>query len=105
GKSVMLDFYADWCTSCIEMEEYTFVDPDVHAALANTVLLQADVTRADDDDRALLANFGSFGPPTIVFFRPDGVRRQEFDVVGYMNAENFAAHVRRAFGISSELAI
>ena len=47
GKSVMLDFYADWCISCIEMEEYTFIKPDVQAALANTVTLQADVTKAD----------------------------------------------------------
>ncbi|MDH3747733.1 MAG: protein-disulfide reductase DsbD [Gammaproteobacteria bacterium] len=101
GKSVMLDFYADWCISCIEMEEYTFITPVVQAALANTVTLQADVTRADDEDRALLKRFGSFGPPTIVFFGPDGQQRDGYDVVGFMKAEDFANHIRRAFQVSS----
>ena len=62
GKSVMLDFYADWCVSCKEMEHNTFTMPDVQGALANTVLLQADVTANDDDDQALLKHFGIFGP-------------------------------------------
>ena len=57
GKTVMLDFYADWCVSCIEMEEYTFTDPGVQAALAETVLLQADVTKNDAEDKALLERF------------------------------------------------
>lgn len=101
NKSVMLDFYADWCTSCIEMEEYTFITPEVQAALANTVTLQADVTKADDEDRALLKRFGSFGPPTIVFFGTDGQQRDGYDVVGYMKSAEFAAHIRRAFEVSS----
>ncbi len=103
GKSVMLDFYADWCVSCIEMEEYTFIDPEVQAALANTVTLQADVTKADAEDRALLKRFDSFGPPTIVFFGADGRQRHGFEVVGYMKAGDFAAHVRRAFAVESGL--
>src|SRR5690606_29948447 len=68
GKPVMLDFYADWCVSCKEMERYTFPDPGVQAALAGAVLLKADVTKNDADDQALLERFEIFGPPTIAFF-------------------------------------
>ncbi|HEX5788163.1 MAG TPA: protein-disulfide reductase DsbD [Woeseiaceae bacterium] len=96
GKSAMLDFYADWCVSCIEMENYTFIEPEVQAALANTVTLQADVTRNDAEDQALLKRFGIFGPPWIIFFDDDGRKREGYDVVGFMNAEDFAAHVRLA---------
>ena len=98
GKSVMLDFYADWCVSCIEMEEYTFITAEVQAALANTVPLQADVTRNDAEDQELLERFGVFGPPTIIFFGRDGQQRHGYEVVGFMNAEDFAAHVREALG-------
>jgi thiol:disulfide interchange protein DsbD len=101
GRPAMLDFYADWCVSCLEMEHYTFTDASVQEALSGTVLLQADVTANDRDDQALLRRFGVFGPPTIVFFGPDGVRRQGFEVVGFMNAENFAAHVQRATAADS----
>lgn len=98
GRPAMLDFYADWCVSCIEMEKYTFTDADVQAALANAALLQADVTANDDEDQALLQRFGVFGPPTIIFFGPDGVQREGYEVVGYMKAADFAAHVRMATG-------
>ena len=103
GKSAMLDFYADWCVSCIEMEEYTFTDSDVQVALANTVLLQADVTANDDEDQALLKRFGVFGPPTIIFFGTDGVQRHGYEVVGYMKAKDFAHHVRMATGNAASL--
>ena len=103
GKSAMLDFYADWCVSCIEMEEYTFTNSGVQDALANTVLLQADVTANDDDDQALLQRFGVFGPPTIIFFGADGVQRQGYEVVGYMKAMDFAEHVRMATGNNSTI--
>jgi thiol:disulfide interchange protein DsbD len=96
GKSAMLDFYADWCVSCIEMEEYTFTDGSVQDALANTVLLQADVTANDEEDQALLKRFGVFGPPTIIFFGDDGMQRNGYEVVGYMKAKDFAEHVRMA---------
>jgi thiol:disulfide interchange protein DsbD len=96
GKSVMLDFYADWCVSCIEMEEYTFIAPEVQAALGNTVTLQADVTRNDAEDQALLRRFGVFGPPTIIFFDAAGLQREGYEVVGFMNAADFAAHVHEA---------
>ena len=100
GKSVMLDFYADWCVSCKEMEAFTFTDEHVHAALSNTVWLQADVTANDAEDKALLDRFGVFGPPTIIFFGTDGQQRQGYEVVGYMKAETFAEHVRQAFAAS-----
>lgn len=96
NKPLMLDFYADWCTSCKEMEKYTFPDPQVNAALNNAVLLQANVTANDDDDKALLNRFGIFGPPTIAFF-VNGQERSNYRVVGYMKAEQFAAHVKEAF--------
>lgn len=98
GRPAMLDFYADWCVSCIEMEHYTFTDGDVQSALAGAVLLQADVTANDAEDQALLARFGVFGPPTIIFFGADGQQRHGYEVVGYMKAKDFAEHVRMATG-------
>ena len=97
GKTAMLDFYADWCVSCIEMEEYTFTDANVQATLSNTVPLQADVTANDDQDQELLQRFGVFGPPTIIFFGTDGQQRHGYEVVGYMKAENFNEHLKQAF--------
>jgi thiol:disulfide interchange protein DsbD len=96
GKSVLLDFYADWCVSCKEMEAYTFTDAGVQAALSNTVWLQADVTANDELDQALLERFGVFGPPTIIFFGADGEQRYGYEVVGYMKAAAFTEHVKRA---------
>jgi thiol:disulfide interchange protein DsbD len=96
GKSAMLDFYADWCVSCIEMEKFTFTDAGVQAALSNTVLLQADVTANDDADQALLQRFGVYGPPTIIFFGTDGMQRSGYEVVGYMKANDFAEHIKNA---------
>lgn len=97
GKSAILDFYADWCVSCIEMEEYTFTDSGVQGALSNTVLLQADVTKNDAEDKELLQRFGVFGPPTIIFFGTDGQQRHGFEVVGYMKAKAFEEHINKAF--------
>ena len=88
GKTVMLDFYADWCTSCKEMEKFTFSDEKVKAALRNTVLLQADVTENNTDDQALLKRFNLFGPPGIIFFDKTGVEITT-RVIGYKNAEDF----------------
>jgi len=97
GRPVMLDFYADWCVSCKELERYTFSDPQVIAALAGFVLLQADVTADDAEDRALLqGRFGMPGPPAILFWGRDGVERTAHRVVGFMPAAEFAAQVRRA---------
>ncbi len=96
GKTVLLDFYADWCVSCMEMEAYTFTDDGVQAALSNTLWLQADVTANDDQDQALLSRFGVFGPPTIIFFGRDGEQQHGYEVVGYMKAEAFTEHVNLA---------
>jgi thioredoxin:protein disulfide reductase len=93
---VFLDFYADWCVSCKEMEKYTFTDARVQSALANAVVLQADVTENDEQDQALLKRFGIFGPPSIMFF-VNGEERKNFRVVGYVKADKFHAHVVDAF--------
>ena len=96
GKTAFLDFYADWCVSCKEMEAYTFTDGQVQAELSNTVWLQADVTVNDEQDQELLKRFGVFGPPTIIFFGADGQQRHGYEVVGYMPADEFTAHLRQA---------
>jgi len=90
GLPAMLDFYADWCVSCKEMERYTFTDAAVQASLANAVLLKADVTANDEADQALLRRFEIFGPPTIAFWGSDGVERKNYRVVGFMKADEFA---------------
>ena len=96
GQVVMFDYYADWCVSCKEMERFTFSDPEVQAALSNVLLLQTDVTANDDADQALLAEFGLFGPPAILFFGPDGRERRNLRVIGYMSAGDFHRVVERA---------
>jgi thioredoxin:protein disulfide reductase len=100
GRPVMVDFYADWCTSCKEMEATTFLDPAVQQTLSGTVLLRADVTSNDADDRALLQRFGIYGPPTIAFYGRDGQERSRYRVVGYMKGAEFAAAAHAA--ISSQ---
>jgi thiol:disulfide interchange protein DsbD len=95
GKTAMLDFYADWCVSCKEMEKLTFVDPAVKARLANTVLLQVDVTANDAADRAMLKRFGLFGPPGIILFGRDGREIPDSRVIGYQDARKFSASLAR----------
>ena len=97
GRPVMLDFYADWCVSCKEMEHYTFTDESVTSSLADFLLIQADVTANDAEDKALLQRFGIFGPPTIIFFDTNGQEQRNYRVVGFMPPEEFSAHVGQAF--------
>jgi thiol:disulfide interchange protein DsbD len=104
GQPVMLDFYADWCVSCKEMEHYTFSDESVQRSLADVVLLQADVTANDADDQALLQRFNIFGPPTIVFFDANGQERTNFRVVGFMPAADFSAHVLKGTTLFTQAA-
>ena len=91
GRPVMLDFYADWCVSCKEMEKFTFSESPVQAKLANAVLLQADVTQNSPEDKALLKRFQLFGPPGIIFFDAQGQEVSGQRVVGYQNTEKFLA--------------
>ena len=91
GKPVMLDFYADWCVSCKEMERYTFSDGAIEARLEEMVNLQADVTDNLDEHKALLKRFGLFGPPGIVFFDRGGKEIGGLRVVGFQPADKFAA--------------
>lgn len=96
GKPVMLDFYADWCVSCKEMEKFTFSDTRVRQALSTVVLLQADVTANDDQDQALLKHLGLFGPPSILFYDPEGMERKNFRLIGFYDATAFLGHIQLA---------
>ncbi len=96
NRPVMLDFYADWCDSCKELEYYTFSDPAVISALDRFVLLQADITAQDQADKELLIDhFGLYAPPAIIFFGSDGVERPSLRLVGFIGAEEFVAHLKR----------
>ncbi|MBO1927016.1 protein-disulfide reductase DsbD [Thiomicrorhabdus sp. 6S2-11] len=97
GKPVMLDFYADWCVSCKEMEQFTFSDSNVKQALSGVILLKADVTANDDIDKALMKRFGIIGPPAILFFE-NAQEKKAQRVVGFKNAEDFTATINKAFG-------
>jgi thiol:disulfide interchange protein DsbD len=95
-QAVMLDIDADWCTSCKEMQRYTFTDPAVKNALQPVRLLRANVTANSADDQALLHEFQIYGPPTIAFYDADGHEQQRYRVVGFMPAARFAALLRQA---------
>jgi thiol:disulfide interchange protein DsbD len=93
GRPVMLDFYAEWCISCKEMEFITFADPTVINTLKDTILLQADVTPNDELDKALLKKFGLFGPPGILFFDKNSQENLPYRIVGEMKAKPFNDHI------------
>jgi thiol:disulfide interchange protein DsbD len=95
GKTVMLDFYADWCVSCKEMEKLTFVDPEVQKKLANTILLQADVTANDDADKAMLQRFKLFGPPGIIMFNAAGQEIPNSRVIGFQDKDKFLRSLQK----------
>ncbi|GAA5236895.1 protein-disulfide reductase DsbD [Verticiella sediminum] len=98
GRPVMLDFYADWCVSCKEMERFTFTDPGVAARMSRMLLVQADVTANNALDRELLKRFRLFGPPGIIFFDAAGRELSQARVVGFQNARRFTASLDRALG-------
>ncbi len=96
GKPAMLDFYADWCVSCKEMEKLTFPDSQVQAKMSAMLLLQADVTANNDDDRALLKHFGLFGPPGIILFDKGGKEISGARVIGFQDAARFNQSLNRS---------
>ncbi|HEY6093913.1 MAG TPA: protein-disulfide reductase DsbD [Gallionellaceae bacterium] len=96
GKTVMLDFYADWCVSCKEMERFAFADTRVRAKLRNTLLLQADVTANSEDDKALLQHFSLYGPPAILLFDKRGNEIGDYRVTGYQDADQFLQTLHQA---------
>ncbi len=99
GQAVMLDFYADWCVACKEMEKYTFSDPAVQQTLSNVVLLQADVTANDNIDKALMKHFNIPGPPSIMFYDTQGKERKPYRIVGFIKAAPFKQHVDKALAL------
>ena len=98
GKPAMLDFYADWCVSCKEMERFTFSDPRVRREMEGMLLVQADVTKNTEADKALLKRFSLFGPPGIIFFDAQGREITGLRVIGYQNPERFLKTLGTAAG-------
>jgi thiol:disulfide interchange protein DsbD len=96
GKPALLDFYADWCVSCKEMEKFTFTDPAVRAALGNFVLLQADVTANDDTDQALMKHYNIVAPPDTLFFGGDGAEKHSLQLTGPESADKFLKRIAAA---------
>jgi thiol:disulfide interchange protein DsbD len=96
GKTAMLDFYADWCISCKEMEKYAFTHPDVLTAMNGVTALQTDVTENDKIDQLFMKSLGIYGPPAILFFDENGQEIPGSRVVGEMSGEKFAAHIVKA---------
>jgi thiol:disulfide interchange protein DsbD len=96
GRTVVLDFYADWCVACKEMEHFTFSDPAVRKKLEGALLLQADVTANAGPHKTLMKRFGLFGPPGVLFFDSKGQERKEARVVGFQKAEAFVESLTQA---------
>jgi thiol:disulfide interchange protein DsbD len=104
GRVAMLDFYADWCVSCIEMERFTFHEQRVAQRLGRMLLIQADVTKNTPADKELLKRFRLFGPPGIIFFDPQGREIEGGRVIGFQNADAFLATIERAMGAATTAA-
>ncbi|GAB3678851.1 protein-disulfide reductase DsbD [Salinisphaera aquimarina] len=96
GQPAVVDFYADWCVECVQLEHTVFADPQVRAALGKVTALQVDVTDYDAADRALLRELNVFGPPTMLFYRPDGREAADQRLVGTMSTAELMRHIQRA---------
>ena len=95
GRWTLVDFYADWCVECVEMEHGLFADPDVRDALSDVAALQVDVTDYDAADRALMRELDVFGPPTVLFYRPNGNEADDQRLIGKIGAAGFIARIQR----------
>ncbi|PHQ88387.1 MAG: hypothetical protein COB42_08940 [Sulfurimonas sp.] len=93
GKKIMLDFYADWCVSCKELEEVTFAHPDVKQALNSFVLVKADVTQNSQANKKLSQKYGVFGPPVLLFFKENGELQTSKTLVGFIEPDEFLKHL------------
>jgi thiol:disulfide interchange protein DsbD len=100
GQPVMVDFYADWCISCKELERFTFTDPRVVSEFTHWKLLRIDVTKNTAEDTAMLRRFGLFGPPALIFYDRNGQQQVDAQLVGFVAADAFLAHLRRWGGKS-----
>jgi thiol:disulfide interchange protein DsbD len=96
GEPVMLDFYADWCTYCKQMERETFSDPTVIGLMSQMVLLKADVTRQDEADKALQDHIGISAPPAMIFWDDAGAEIRHLRLLGFKGPEAFAEHLNQA---------
>ena len=94
GKKIMLDFSADWCTSCRELEEVTFAHPDVKTKMSEFVLLRADITDNSEAQKALSKKYGVFGPPAIIFFDEESQVQKSKTIIGFIEAEKFLEHLK-----------
>jgi thiol:disulfide interchange protein DsbD len=97
-KLVLLDFYADWCISCKEMEVNTFANPEVNQELQKFILIQADVTKNSTENQVLLKRFGLFGPPGILIFNLNSEELKDQRVIGYMPPQRFAERLKKVLG-------
>ncbi len=88
-QPVLIDFYADWCVACLEFEKFTFTDKEVKAIMKQYILLKADVTNNNLNDKELMKKFNIFGPPAIIFFNNSGVEIRQIRTIGFKNAKEF----------------
>jgi thiol:disulfide interchange protein DsbD len=95
----MLDFYADWCTYCKQMERQTFSDPGVAALMSELVLLKADVTKQDDADKALQDHMGVSAPPAMIFWGSDGNEIRHLRLLGFKGPDDFTEHLNEALAL------